>query len=140
MELDSLTLDEFRLERLDTETVKCRGTVEEHGMTLHHVLKDVPDYRFAAIDDLLCTLHGLHDAALYEFADNERLVKLGSHEFRQTALAHLQFRTYDDYRTCRVIDTLTEKVLTEASLLTLERIGERLQRTVAVALYCARLA
>ena len=28
VQLDSLTLDQFRLERLDTQTVQCRGTVQ----------------------------------------------------------------------------------------------------------------
>ena len=53
---------------------------------------------------------------------------------------HLKFRTYNDYRTSRVIDTLTEQVLTETALLTFEAIGKRLQRTVNVALHCRALA
>ena len=100
VELDCLTLDELRLERLNTETVKCRCTVEHYGVTLHNVLEDVPDNRLATVNNLLSTLHGLHDAALDEFADDERLVELGCHKFRQTALAHLQLRTYNDNRTC----------------------------------------
>ena len=47
---------------------------------------------------------------------------------------HLQLGTNDDYRTSRVIDTLTEQVLTEATLLTLQRVAQRLQRAVALAL------
>ena len=100
VELDSLTLDELGLEGLNTETVKRRSTVEEHGMALHNVLKDVPDYRLAAVDNLLSALYGLHDAALDELADNERLVELGCHELGQTTLAHLQLGTNNDYRTC----------------------------------------
>ena len=38
VQLDCLTLNEFWLESLDTESVQCWGTVEEYGMTLHHVL------------------------------------------------------------------------------------------------------
>ena len=100
MELDCLTLDKLRLECLDTKTVKCRGTVQKHRMTLHHVLEDIPDYRLTAVYDLLGTLDRLHDAALNELADDERLVELGCHKLRQTTLAHLQLRTYNDYRTC----------------------------------------
>ena len=100
VELDSLALDELRLERLDTETVKCRRTVEHYRVALHYVLEDVPDNRLATVYDLLCALNGLHDAALDELADDERLVELGCHELRQTALAHLQLRTYNDNRTC----------------------------------------
>ena len=124
VELDSLALDKFRLECLDTETVKCRSTVEHNRMTLHYVLEDVPDNRLATVNYLLGALYSLHDAALDELADDERLVKLGCHKLRQTALAHLQLRTNDDNRTCRVVNTLTEEVLTETSLLTLQRVGE----------------
>ena len=124
VELDSLTLDELRLERLDTQTVKCRSTVQEHGVTLHYVLQNVPDHGFTTVNDLLGALDGLHDAALDELADDERLVELGCHELRQTTLAHLQLRTYDDNRTCRIVDTLTEEVLAETSCLTLERVGQ----------------
>ena len=120
VKLDGLTLNELRLEGLDTQTVKRRSTVQQYGMSLHDVLEDVPDDRLATVDNLLCRLHRLHDAALDEFADDERLVELGSHEFRQTALAHLQLRTDDDDRTGRIVDTLTQEVLAEASLLTLQ--------------------
>ena len=100
VKLDSLTLDELRLECLDTETVKCRSTVEHNRMALHYVLEDVPDNRLATVDNLFGALNGLHDTTLDELADDERLVKLGCHKLWQTALAHLQLRTNDDNRTC----------------------------------------
>ena len=53
---------------------------------------------------------------------------------------HLQLRAYDDNRTRGIVHTLTEKVLTETSLLTLKAVGKRLERTVDVALHRARLA
>ena len=140
MELNGLALDEFRLESLNTETVKCRCTVEQHGMSLHHILEDVPDDGLAAVDDFLGALHRLHDAALYELAYDERLVELCSHEFGKSALTHLQLRSYYDDRTGRVVDTLTEQVLAEASLLALEGVGERLERSVRLALHRAAFA
>ena len=139
VELDSLTLDELRLESLDTETVERRCTVEEHRVTLHHVLEDVPDDRLAAIHNLLRALHRLDDSALNELADDKRLVELGSHQGRQTTLSHLQLRTDDDHRTGRIVHTLTEQVLTETALLTLQRVGKRLQRTIALTLDGRRL-
>ena len=135
VELDCLAFDHFGLEGLDAETVEGRGSVEEHGVALHYVFKDVPDDWFLAVDDLLGRLDGLDDAALDELADDEGLVEFGSHVFGDTALVHLQFGTYDDNRTGRVVDTLTEEVLTEAALLALERVGERFEGTVGFGLY-----
>ena len=120
VKLDSLTLDELRLESLNTETVQCRCTVQQNGVTLHHVLKDIPDDRLTTVHNLLGALHCLHDTALDELTDDERLVELGCHQLWQTAFTHLQLRTYDDNRTSRVVNTLTEQVLTEAALLTLQ--------------------
>ena len=68
-----------------------RGTVEEHGVTFHDELEDVPNDGFATIDDLLGALDRLHNAALDELADDEGLVELGGHEFGETAFAHLEF-------------------------------------------------
>ena len=140
MELDSLTLYQLGLEGLDTETVQCRSTVQQHRMTLHHILQDIPDNGFTAVNYLLGALHRLDNAALDEFADNERFVELCSHQLGQTALAHLQLGTHDDNRTGRIVDTLTEQVLAETSCLTLERIRKRLQRTVAVTLHGTALS
>ena len=91
-------------------------------MTLHNVLQDIPDDWLTTVNNLLCRLDSLYDTALYELTYNEWFVKLGSHKFWQTALTHLQLRTYNDYRTCRVVNTLTEEVLTETSLLTFQRV------------------
>ena len=140
VELDSLTLDHLWLESHHRQTVKRRSTVQEHRVTLHHVLKNIPDHRLTAVHNLLSALDRLHDAALNELADDERLVEFGSHQLRQATLTHLQLRTDDDHRTGRVVDTLTEQVLTEAALLTFQRVREGLQRTVALALHGAGLA
>ena len=134
MELDSLTLDQLGLIGLDTESVERRGTVEEDGVTLNDILQDVEDDRLATIDDALGTLDGLNDTAVDEATDDEGLVELGCHILRQTALVHLQLRTDDDDGAGGVVDTLTEEVLAEASLLTLDGVGKRLEGTIAAAL------
>ena len=139
MELDSLTLDHLRLEGLDTETVQGRSTVQEDGMPLHNMLKDIPHDRILAVYDLLCALDRLNDTALDELADDEGLVELSCHVLRQTALVHLQLRTDDDDRTSGVVDTLTEEVLTEATLLPLKAIGEGLEGTVVIGAYSTGL-
>ena len=140
MELDGLSLDHLGLERLDTQTVQCGGTVKQYGVTLHYIFQDIPDDGVSSVNNFLGALYGLHDSALNQFADYKRLVKFCSHEFRQTTLAHLQLGTNNDNRTGRIVYTLTEKVLTETSLFTLEGVRERLQRTVGVGLHCTALA
>ena len=119
MELDSLTLDELRLECLDRQTVKCRRTVQENRMTLHDILQDVPDYWLTAVNDFLCALYRLHDAALNKLSDDEWFVKLRSHLLWQTYLTHIQLGTHNDNRTARIVNTLTKQVLAETSLLSL---------------------
>ena len=99
VQLDGLTLDELGLEGLDTQTVQCWCTVQEYRVTLHHVLKDIPDNWLTTVNNLLSALNSLHDTALDELTDNEWLIQLGSHQLWQTALTHLQLRTYDDNRT-----------------------------------------
>ena len=96
MQLNSLTLNHLGLECLDTQTVQCRSTVQQNGVTLHYIFQNIPYYRILAVNNLLGGLYCLHDTALYELADDERLVKLGSHQLRYTALTHLKLRTYHD--------------------------------------------
>ena len=140
VQLHGLALDQFGLEGLDTQTVQRRGTVHQHRMPLDDVLQNTPDNGVFPVDDLLGRFHRLDDTALDEFADYERLVEFGRHILRNTHLVHLQFRTDDDDRTGRIIDTLTQQVLTEATLLALERVGQRLEGTVAFVLHGVALA
>ena len=120
VQLDSLTLDHLWLKSLNTESVKCRGTVQHDRVTLHHVLQDVPNHRFTTINNLLGALHCLYDTTLNQLTNDKWFVKLCSHQLRKTALTHLQLWTNDDYRTSRIVNTLTQQVLTETTLLTLQ--------------------
>ena len=140
VQLHGLALDQFGLEGLDTQTVQRRGTVHQHRMPLDDVLQNTPDNGIFPVDDLLGRFHRLDNTALDEFADYERLVEFGRHILRNTHLVHLKFRTDDDDGTGRIIDTLTQQVLTETSLLALERVGQRLEGTVALVLHGVALA
>ncbi len=82
------------------------------------------------LDHLLGLLDGGAVAGLFETVIDERLEELERHLLGKTALVQLQFRTDDDDRTAGVVDALAEQVLTEAALLALEGVGERLERTV----------
>ena len=140
MQLHCLTLDQFGLECLNTQTVQRRSTVHQHGVSLDDILQNAPDNGVFAVDDLLGRLHRLDDAALDKLADDERLVEFGSHIFRDTHFVHLQLGADDDDRTGRIVDALTEQVLTETALLTLQRIRKRLERTVRFVLDSIALA
>src|SRR5690606_33208121 len=132
VKLDSLTFDQLRLEGLDTKTVQRRSTVQQYRVTLEYVFKDIPNHRILAVDDLLRRLHCLYNSSLDKLSDDERLEQFSRHVLGQTAFMQFQFRTNDDNGTTGVVDTLTEKVLTEASLLTLEHVAQRFQRAVSI--------
>ena len=134
VQLDGLSFDQARLESLDGQTVQRRGAVEQYRMALDDVFQDVPYHRVAAVDDLLGALDRLDDAALDEFADDERFVELGRHVFGQPAFVDLEFRSGNDDRTGGVVHTFTQQVLTETTLFSFQRVGERLERPVGLGL------
>ena len=70
-------------------------------------------------------------ALFNQFFHDERLEQLQRHFLRQTALIEFQFRSDYDYRTSGVVNTLTQQVLSETSLLTLQHVGQRFQRSGA---------
>src|SRR5699024_11360131 len=53
VQLNGLTLDQLRLERLNTQAVQCRSTVEHHVMSVDDLFEHVPDLGAA-------TLHYAH--------------------------------------------------------------------------------
>ena len=127
VQLNRLTFDELRLERLDTKAVKCRSTVQKHRMSVDHRVENIPHFCCLLFDLLLCALHCLAVSALDQLANDKGLEQLNSHVLWKTAFVELEFWTHNDNRTTRVVDALTEKVLTEATCLTLERISKRLK-------------
>ena len=88
----------------------------------------------------LAALHRLHEAAVLELADDERLEQLERHVLRQAALVELELGTDHDDRAARVVHALAEQVLAEAALLALEHVRQRLERTVALAAHGATAA
>ena len=64
------------------------------------------------------------ELAVKESSDNERTEELKRHVLRETTLIEFEVWTNDDNRATRVVDALTEKVLAEVALLTLEVVSE----------------
>ncbi len=140
MDLDGFAFDEHGLEGLDAETVKRRGAVQQDRVILDDLFEDVPDDGLLHLDHLFGLLDGSAVAGLLEAVVDEGLEELERHLLGQTALVQLQLGADDDDRTAGVVDALAEEVLTEAALLALEGVGERLQRTVVRAAQYAAAA
>src|SRR5688572_31904069 len=133
MDTNGLAFHQHRLERLDAQTMQRRRAVQQHGVIANDLLEDLIDLGALALHDLLGALHRLGDALLDELMDDERLEELERHELRQTALVQLELRTHHDDRSARVVHALAEEVLTEPTLLALQHVAERLERTLAAA-------
>ena len=73
----------------------------------------------------------MRGTVLYQFLHNEGFEQFDGHLLRKTALINLQLRTYDDNGTSGIVNTLTQQVLTETSLLTFQHIGKGFQCTVS---------
>ena len=69
-------------------------------------------------------------SVLNKLLHNERLEQLDRHLLRKTALIDLKFRSNDDNRASGIVNSFTEKVLTETSGFTFQHIGQRFQSTV----------
>ena len=130
MDLDRAALDQYRLERLDTQAVQRRGAVQQDRVVLNDLFEHVPDFGAHPLDDAFCRLDVVRQALLHELAHHERLEQLERHALRQTALVQLQRRTNHDDRTARVVDALAQQVLAEAALLALEHVRQALELVV----------
>ena len=130
VELDRLAFDQQRLECLNTQAVQRRRAVEQDRMLADDIGEDVPDFRQFTLDHLLGGLDRGRLTAALQLGVDERLEQLERHLLRQTALVQTQRRADSDDRTTGVVDTLAQQVLTETTLLALDHVGQRLQRTL----------
>ena len=117
MQLDCLTLDQHRFERLDAEAMERRRPVEQHRVLADHFIEDVPNLGLLLLDQLLRLLDGGREALGIEPRIDERLEQLERHLLGQAALLQLEFGTDHDHGTAGVVDALAEQVLAETSLL-----------------------
>ena len=135
VELDSPAVDEHRLERLNTQSVQGRRTVQQHGVVFYDFFEHVPHVCIGTLGYALRGLCIVRFALRDEFFYYERLEQLESHFFRHAALIELEFGTYDDNRTTGVVHALTQEVLTESTLFAAEQAREALEIAAGRALY-----
>ncbi|MNF61945.1 hypothetical protein D3C84_436110 [compost metagenome] len=130
VQLDGLAFDQGRFKRLDTQTVQGRCTVQQDRVFADHFVQDVPNDGFFALHHFLGGLDGGRQTTGFQLAIDEGLEQLERHLLRQTALMQTQRRTYGDNGTTGVVDTFTQQVLTETTLLTLDHVGQGFQRAL----------
>ena len=130
VKLNCLTFNQNRLKCLNAKTVKRRCAVQHDRVFADNLFKNIPDFRTLFFDHTLCSLDRRCHAVEFQLGIDEWLEQFERHLLRQSALMQLQFRTHNDDRTAGIIDALAEQVLTETTLLALQHVRHRLQRTL----------
>ena len=122
VKLDRLTFYQNRLKCLNTQSVKCRCTVQHNRMLFNYILQHIPYFLLYPVNHLLCTLNIMCCLIGNQFFHNKRLKQLNRHLFWKSTLIDLKLRSHNDNRTTRIINTLSKQILTETSLLALKHI------------------
>ncbi len=133
VQLDRVSLDQHRLERLDAHAVQRRGAIEHHRMVLDHLFENVPNLLVLPFQHLLRRLDRVGVAELLQAADDERLVEFQGDFLGQAALVQPQRRADDDHAAGGIVHALAQQVLAESPLFPLDHVGQRFQRAVAAA-------
>ena len=131
MQADCLAVDEDGVKGLDRDSVEGRGAVEENRVAGHNLVKHIPDILAALLNPLLRVADGVDLAHVAETADDEGLEEAEGHLLRKPALVDVEFGTDDDDRAPGIVHALSEEVLAEAPLLSLEHVGEGLEGAVS---------
>ena len=108
-----------------------RRAVQHNRVLFNNIFQHVPNLRLETLYHFLGRFDIVGQSAGNQFFHNERFEQLNGHFLRQTTLINLQLRTYNDNRTAGIVNTFSEKVLTETSLLTFQHIGKGFQRTIS---------
>ena len=124
VKLDRLTFYQYRLKSLDSQSMKGRGTVEHNRMLLDNAFQNVPYLRTYFFHHSLGALDVMGVTVFHQFFHNKRLEQFQSHFLWQSTLPEPQFRTYYDYGTAGVVNTLAQQVLSETPLLPFQHIGK----------------
>ena len=93
-------------------------------MLANNFIENIPNNWLLLLNHLLSALDGGYVTTLFELVVDEWFEQLEGHLLWKTALVKTKLWAYYDYRTARVVHTLSEKVLTEPSSLTLEHVAQ----------------
>ena len=131
VQVDGIAFDECWFEGLDTHAVERRVSVQKHGVVADDLFEDIPNFVIFAFEHFLCGLDRVGMPEVFEFSDDKRLVEFQSDLLGQSALVETQTWSDDDHRAGRVVDSFSEKVFAEPTLLALDHIRQGLQWSVA---------
>ena len=138
VQFNGAALYEYRLKRLNTQSVQCRCAVQHNRMLLDNIFQYIPDLGLEPFHHALCGFDVVRQPVLNQLFHYKRLEQLDCHFLRQTALVNFQFRADNDNRTSRIVNTLAQQVLAETPLFAFQHVGKGFQRAVAGA--CNRSA
>ena len=130
VKLNGSALYKYRLKCLNTESVKSGSTVKHNGVILNDYFESVPNLGLCALYHFSRRLDVACNAGFNKTFHNERLKQLKCHFLGKTALMHFKLGSYYDNGTAGIVDTFTEEVLSETTLLTFKHIGKRFKSTV----------
>ena len=122
VKLDRFTFNETWFERLNAKTVKRWSAVQKDRVLANNLFEDIPDFRLLFLNQLLRSFNCASQTFRIETRIDERLEQLERHLLRKTTLVQFQRWTCHDYGTTGIVDALTEKVLTETTLLTFQHV------------------
>ena len=133
MQLDCSSLDKHGFECLNGQSVQRRRTVKHNWMVFDDFFQNVPNLCVGAFHALFGGFYVVALIGFHKFFHYERLEQFQCHFLWDTALVKFKLWTYDDNRTTGVVDTFTQKVLTETTLLAAEQSGKGFEFAVACA-------
>ncbi len=109
---------------------------------LSYVFQNSPYSRVAGFDKAITAADVVHNLLADELRNDKGFKQLQRHNLGQAALVQLQLRSDHNHRATRVVHALAEKVLAEATLLTLKHIGDALKHALLASgsRYCFAVA
>src|SRR5665647_463911 len=107
MKLNRFSLYKYRLKCLYPKSMQRRRTVKQNWMLLDDFIKYVPDFRSDLFHHPLCTFYVMSTSVFNKKFHNKRLEQFKCHFLWQTTLIKLQFRSDNDNRTSRIVNSLT---------------------------------
>ena len=126
---NGVSLNQDGFERLDTQPVQRRSTVEHHRTGLDHFLQYFPHLRFFSFNEAPSSLHVDSVVVFDELLHDKGTKQLQRHAFRQSALMQLELRANDDNRAARVVHPFAKEVPSKPTLFTLQHVRKGLQLT-----------